>query len=68
MEEIMVVDITDLFMTCNTIVYSDIKGHCNAILEKLNQLIPMSHKKGQKKKLKKLKKKVKKIAKIVRRR
>ena len=62
----MVVDITDVFMTCNTIVYSDIKGHCDAILEKLNTLISLADKKGQKKKLKKLRKKVRKILKKVR--
>lgn len=62
----MVVDITDLFMTCNTIVYSDIKGLCDVILEKLNTLISLTDKKGQKKKLKKLRKKVRKILKKVR--
>ena len=61
-------NVTDIFVTCSRIVNGEIREHCNAIHEKLNQLIPMSHKKGQKKKLKKLKKKVKKIAKIVRRR
>lgn len=58
-------NITDVFMTCSTIVNSEIRGHCNEIIEKLNTLIPLSEKRGEKKRLKKLKKKVKKISKEV---
>ena len=67
MEEMMAVDITDIFMTCSTIVNGEIRGHCDSILEKLNTLIPMTNKKSDKKKLKKLRKKVKKIVKFTRR-
>ena len=61
-------DISDLFLTCNTIVNGEIKGHCDAIIEKLNKLLSMADKKGQKKRLKKMKKKVKKITKCAKRR
>ena len=61
-------DISDLFLTCNTIVNSEIKGHCDVILEKLNKLLPMTDKKGQKKRLRKMKKKIRKIAKFAKRR
>ena len=58
------IDFNTLFTTCNTIVNSEIKEHCDAILEKLNTLLPMTNKKGQKKNLKRMKKKVKKVSKF----
>ncbi len=58
------IDLTNLFLTCKTIVDSEIKGHCDAIIEKINALTSLANKKGQKKNLKKLKKKVKKIRKV----
>ena len=53
----------DLFLTCKSIVDTEIKGHCDKIIEKLNILIPLSKGKGQRKRLKKMKKKVTKICK-----
>jgi len=58
------IDLNNLFLTCKTIVNTEIKSHCDVIIEKLNMLIPLSEKKSQKKSLKKLKKKVKKILKF----
>jgi methyltransferase-like protein len=45
-------------------VDTEIKEHCDAIIEKINTLTSLANKKGQKKTLKKLKKKVKKIRKF----
>ena len=58
------IDLTNLFLTCKTIVDIEIKEHCDAIIEKINTLTSLANKKGQKKTLKKLKKKVKKIRKF----
>ena len=49
-------DITDLFITCNTIVNSEIRGHCNLIMERLDSLIPIADKEEQKERLEELKK------------
>ena len=59
------IDVTSVFLTCNTIVSAEIKGHCDAIIERLNTLIPLTTTKGQKKRLKKMKKKAKKVSKFV---
>ena len=56
--------VNDLFLTCKTIVDTEIRGHCDKIIEKLNILIPLTKKKAQRKRLKKMKKKVKKICKL----
>jgi hypothetical protein len=44
-------------------VNDEVKGHCDAIIERLDVLIPLSNGKGYKKKLKKLRKKTKKLKK-----
>ena len=59
------IDVASIFLTCNTIVSDEVKGHCDVIIEKLNKLIPLTTTKGQKKRLKKMKKKVKKVTKFV---
>ena len=61
------IDVSNIFLTCNTIVSDEIKGHCGVIIEKLNMLIPLSDTKGQLKRLKKLKKKVRKVTKFAKR-
>ena len=61
------IDVASIFLTCNTIVNDEIDGHCDAIIEKLNMLIPLSDTKGQLKRLKKMKKKVKKVTKFAKR-
>ena len=58
------IDLTSLFFTCNTIVNKEIRGHCDIIIERVNKLLSMTEKKGQKKKLRKLKKKVRKVMKF----
>ena len=58
-------DITDLFITCNTIVNSEIRGHCDSIVEKLDTLIPIANKEEQKERLEELKKRVEEITKEV---
>ncbi len=58
-------DITDLFITCNTIVNSEIRGHCNLIMERLDSLIPIADKEEQKERLEELKKRVEEITKEV---
>ena len=61
------VNLNDLFLTCKTIVNTEIKGHCDVITESVNKLLSMTEKKGQRKALKKLKKKVKKVIKFSKR-
>ena len=61
------VNLNDLFLTCKTIVNTEIKGHCDVITESVNKLLSMTEKKGQRKALKKLKKKVKKVIKFAKR-
>lgn len=61
------VNLNDLFLTCKTIVNTEIKGHCDVITESVNKLLSMTEKKGQRKALKKLKKKVKKVSKFSKR-
>jgi len=61
------INLNDLFLTCKTIVNTEIKGHCDVITESVNKLLSMTEKKGQKKALKKLKKKVKKVIKFSKR-
>ena len=58
------IDLSNLFLTCKTIVNTEVKDHCDTILEKLNTLIPLSEKKGQTKRLKKMRKKVRKLRKF----
>jgi hypothetical protein len=58
------INLNELFLTCKTIVNTEIKDHCNIILERINSLVSLSEKKGQRKTLKKLKKKVKKVRKF----
>ena len=61
------INLNDLFLTCKTIVNTEIKGHCDVITESVNKLLSMTEKKGQRKALKKLKKKVKKVIKFSKR-
>ena len=61
------VNLNELFLTCKTIVNTEIKGHCDVITESVNKLLSMTEKKGQRKALKKLKKKVKKVIKFSKR-
>ena len=61
------VNLNELFLTCKTIVNTEIKGHCDVITESVNKLLSMTEKKGQRKALKKLKKKVKKVSKFSKR-
>ena len=58
------INLNSLFLTCKTIVNTEIKSHCDVIIEKLDKLISMTKKKGQKKRMEKLRKKVKKIYKF----
>ena len=53
----MPIDYSQLFLIGGT----GIKKSCNVIVEKLDKLISMTKKKGQKKRMEKLRKKVKKI-------
>jgi len=61
------VNLNELFLTCKTIVNTEIKGHCDGITESVNKLLSMTKKKGQRKALKKLKKKVGKVSKFSKR-
>ena len=61
------VNLNELFLTCKTIVNTEIKGHCDVINESVNKLLSMTKKKGQRKALKKLKKKVGKVSKFSKR-
>ncbi len=56
----MPIDYTQLFLISDT----GIKKSCNVIVKKLDKLISMTKKKGQKKRMEKLRKKVKKIYKF----
>ncbi len=53
----MPIDYNQLFLDSGT----GVKKSCNVIVEKLDKLISMTKKKGQKKRMEKLRKKVKKI-------
>ena len=57
----MSIDYNQLFLISDT----GIKKSCNVIVKKLDKLISMTKKKGQKKRMEKLRKKVKKIYKFV---
>ena len=58
------IDLNNLFLTCKTIVNTEIINHCDAIIEKVDTLFPLANTKGRKKKLKKMRKKTKKLKKF----
>ena len=56
---------TLLYLTCETIVHSDVTKSCDEILISIYSLMKISGKKSQIKKLKKLRRKVKKVRRFV---
>ena len=62
MEKVMSIVFNEILLSADT----GIKKSCDTIVEKLDEIIPITEKKGQKKRMKKLRKKTLKVRKFYR--